>query len=309
MIDLARSKILVTGANGFLGGHVRAALAARGVPNAKVIAPRAEECDFRKREECERAVQGIDVVLHLAGITGDAEFHRSHPGEIFFDNVAMGMELLDASYRAGVKKFVFIGSVTEYPENAPLPFREDNLWVGPFEELHGAYTMAKKAVGEMCAAYHAEYGFEAVHLVMTNMYGPGVEPRGGFVIANIIRRMLEAKRSGAKSIDVWGTGNPTRDFLYVGDAAEGVVLSAERYGKPEPVNLGSGWEISVKELTELIARLVGFSGEVRWDTSKPDGVPRRMIDPTRAEREFGFRARTSFEDGLAKTIEWYGSHA
>jgi len=306
-MNLKDKKILVTGGGGFLGSHLVQRLLGRGVSRELIIVPRAGDCDLRIRENCESIVQGVDVVIHAAGTTGNTEFHRDHPAEIFYDNLTMGVELMEAARVAGVEKFVTIGSATEYPENAPLPFREENLWIGFPEPLHAPYTIAKKMLLVQAQAYRAQYGFNAIHLLLTNMYGPGNEAKGGFVITNMINRMLAAKDTGQAVVEAWGTGVPTRDFLYVEDAAEGIVLAAEKYDKPDPVNLGSGWEISIKELTETISHLTGFGGEIRWDVSKPDGQMRRMLDTRKAERELGFRAGTSFEDGLRKTVEWHKS--
>ena len=304
MIDLRDKKILVTGGAGFLGTRVVKCLIARGVPEKNITVPRVEETDLREYAACEQAVRGIDIVIHLAGVTGDAEFHRAHPAQIFYDNLSMGVQLMEASRQAGVKKFIAAGSITEYPESAPLPYREENLWIGPFEHLHAPYTVVKKMLGVQAEAYRAQYGFNAVHFLLTNMYGPGKEAVRGFVITNIIRRIIEAQKNGASSIELWGTGNATRDFIYMEDAAEGVVLAAEKYDKSDPVNLGSGWEISIRELAGTIAELMDFKGEIKWDATKPDGQLRRALDTTRAEREFGFRAETPFKDGLMKTIEW-----
>ncbi|MEY4731264.1 MAG: hypothetical protein RL681_210 [Candidatus Parcubacteria bacterium] len=304
MLALRDKKILVTGGTGFLGTHVVQALKDRGVPEKNIITPRHETHDLRDAVTCREVTKGIDIIIHLAGITGDGQFHREHPAEIFFDNLAMGAELMEAARQNGVQKFVTAGSITEYPERAPLPYREEDLWAGPVEELHEAYSVAKTMLLVQAQAYRAQYGFDAVHLLMTNMYGPGKEAVRGFVITNIIRRILEAKRDGSSSITLWGTGEPTRDFIFVKDAAEAFVLAAERYSRPEPVNIGSGWELSVKELAGTIAKLMDFHGEVKWDTTKPDGQSRRILDPGRAEREFGFRAKTALEDGLRETIAW-----
>ncbi len=304
MINLKDKKILVTGGGGFLGTHVVQKLKARGVPEGHIRVPRAEASDLRKFEACEEAVRGMDMVIHLAGVTGDAEFHRAHPAQIFYDNLSMGIQLMEAARRAGIEKFLVAGSATEYPENAPLPFREENLWIGPFAKLHAPYTVVKKMLGVQTEAYRAQYGFNGIHLLFTNMYGPGKEAVRGFVITNIIRRIMDAQQAGADFIEVWGTGKAMRDFLYVEDAAEGVLLAAEHYDKSDPVNLGSGWEISIRELADTVSTLMEFKGEIRWDRAMPDGQLRRILDTTRAEREFGFRAETSFKEGLRKTIEW-----
>lgn len=304
-MDLTKEKILVTGGNGFLGTHVVRKLVLRGVPREHISTPRQEECDLRIRENCERVVAGQSVVLHIAGVTGGIEFHRAHPAQMFYDNLVMGVELMDAARQAGVQKFVTIGSATEYPEKIPLPFKEELLWFGYPEALHAPYTVAKKMLEVQAQAYRKQYGFNAVHLVMTNMYGPGFPLESDFAIPMLVKRIWRAKSEGQNTVEMWGTGAPTRDFLYVEDAAEGILLAAEKYDKPEPVNLGSGWEISIRELTELVMRLMNFTGEIRSDPSKPEGHSRRVLDTSRAEREFGFRARTDFETGLKATIEWY----
>ncbi|OGZ01787.1 MAG: GDP-fucose synthetase [Candidatus Liptonbacteria bacterium RIFCSPLOWO2_01_FULL_53_13] len=305
MIDLKGKKILITGGAGFLGSHIVRVLVGRGVSESLIVVPRFETHDLRKRSACEAMVDGVQLVVHAAGTTGDAEFHRDHPAEIIHDNLVMGVELMDAARRAGAEKFVAIGSATEYPENAPLPYREENLWTGAVASSHAPYTIAKKMLLVQGQAYRAQYGFNAVHLLLTNMYGPGSETRKGFVITNIIRRILGAQREGKAYIEVWGTGQATRDFLYVADAAEGVVQALEAYDDASPVNLGSGWEISIRELTELIARLMGFEGEIRWDKEKPEGPPRRMLDITKAERAFGFSPKTTLAEGLKATIAWH----
>jgi GDP-L-fucose synthase len=305
MMDLRDKKILVTGGGGFLGRHVVQTLKARGVPEKNIVVPLREEHDLRRADACHAVTRGVHVVIHLAGITGDGQFHRERPGEIFFDNFTMGVELMEAARKNGVRKFVTAGSITEYPERAPLPYREENLWTGAVEELHEAYSIAKAMLLVQGQAYRAQYAFDAIHLLLTNMYGPGEETVRGFVITNIVRRILEARRNGAPSITLWGTGEPTRDFIYVKDAAEAFVAAAERYSKPEPVNIGSGWEISIRELATTTAKLMGFVGKIRWDVSRPEGQSRRILDPGRAEHEFGFRARTALEDGLRETIAWH----
>jgi GDP-L-fucose synthase len=308
-MDLKSKKILLTGGAGFLGSHVVKKLLDCGVRRENIFVPRSRELDLRDKKNCERVVLGQNLVIHLAGITGDTEFHRENPAKIFYDNLMMGVELMEAARLTGVEKFVTIGSATEYPENAPLPMSEENLWIGFPEAVHAPYTVAKKMLLVQAQAYRKQYSFNAIHLLLTNMYGPGKEAAKGFVITNIIKRVLEAERSGKNEIEVWGTGKPTRDFLYVEDAAEGIVLAAEKYDKPEPVNLGSGWEVSIKEIAETICGLMNFKGKIRWDIEKPDGQLRRMLDTGRAEREFGFRPRTSLENGLRATIEWQRNNA
>lgn len=304
-MELKDKKILLTGGSGFLGAHVSATLVARGVAKENIFSPRSRELDLRKLADCEAAVKGRDLVIHAAGITGDVEFHKAHPGSIFYDNLVMGVQLMDAARRAGVKKFVTIGSATEYPSGADMPLREDELWNGPVEKNHEAYTIAKKMLLVEAQSYRKQYGFDAIHLLLTSMYGPGEKIDGG-PIPSLIKRIAEAKASGTGLVTVWGTGNVTRDFLYVNDAAEGVVLAAEKYDKPEPVNLGSGREISIRELAEMIGGLMGFMGTFVFDASKPEGQARRLMDASRAEREFGFHAATDFQKGLKETIASHG---
>jgi GDP-L-fucose synthase len=300
-------KILVTGGAGFLGTRIISHLVAHGAEKENIVVPRSRDYDLRRQDVCEKVVQGMDVVIHAAATVGGIGFNKEHPGTAFYDNAAMALNIVDASYRAGVKKFVGIGTVCSYPKFAPIPFREEDVWNGYPEETNAPYGLAKKIMLNEGQAYHQEYGFDAIHLLMVNLYGPGdnFNPASSHVIPALIKKIVEAKKAGAAFIEAWGTGTPTREFLYVEDAAEGIVLATEKYDKPEPVNLGSGMEISIKVLTELICRLVGYQGEIRWDPSKPDGQPRRALDVSRAEREFGFRATTSFEEGLAHTVEEY----
>lgn len=304
-MDLKGKKVLVTGGAGFLGGHVIQALRSRGVPDADIFVPRSEVCDLRFLRNCEEAVRGRDVVIHLAGITGGIEFHKKNPAKIFYDNLMMGIQLMEAGRKAGAQKFVTIGSATEYPEGAPLPFKEQDLWMGFPERIHAPYTIAKKMLSVQAEAYRRQYGSSAIHLLMTNMYGPGQALQNDMVIPSVIRRIWKALHEGQSVLEVWGTGRPTRDFLYAKDAAQGILLATEQYDKSEPVNIASGWEISIRELTALIARLMNFQGEITFNTSKPDGQMRRVLDTSRAEREFGFRATTDFETGLRETIDWY----
>ncbi len=306
MLDLKTQKMLITGGHGFAGRHLLARLRKMGVPAENVFAPAREEADLRRFSDCERAVKGRDVVIHLAGTTGGGDFHKEHPGQIFYDNAIMGIELMEAARKAGVKKFVMAGSATEYPVSAPVPYKEEDVWNGFPEEGHAAYSIAKRTILMQGQAYQAEYGLGSVHLLLANMYGPFAETNSGPVPA-LIGRIREARESGKPEVLVWGTGNATRDFIYVEDAAEAIVAAAERYEKPDPVNIGSGREVSIKTLAETIARLMGFKGVLRFDPSRISDETRRFLDVSKAEREFGFKARTSFEEGLQKTIEWYNT--
>lgn len=309
MTDLLNKKILLTGGAGFLGSHVLEKLLARGVKKENVFAPRSEEFDLRERRKCEEVLAGQEVVIHLAAKVGGIGYNQEKPGELFYDNIAMGANMLEAACRAGAEKMLILGTICSYPKFTPVPFKEENLWNGYPEETNAPYGLAKKALLVGAEAYRQEHGFNAITLFPVNLYGPrdSFDARRSHVIPALIKKVADAKREGKNSIEVWGTGRATREFLYVEDAAEAIILALTRYDKPEPVNIGSGREISIKDLVRLICRLMGYDGEVRWDASKPDGQPRRLLDVRKAEREFGFRARTDFEEGLKKTIQWYYS--
>jgi GDP-L-fucose synthase len=251
-----------------------------------------------------------EVIFHLAAQVGGIGANREHPAEFFYNNLMMGTQLMHEAWRRGVEKFVALGTVCAYPKFTPTPFQEENLWNGYPEETNAPYGLAKKMLLVQAQAYRQQYGFNAIFLLPVNLYGPrdNFNPASSHVIPALILKCLEAKRRGDDHIDVWGTGSASREFLYVEDAAKGIVLAAERYDGSDPVNLGSGNEITIKELVGMIARLTGFVGQIAWDPSKPDGQPKRRLDVSRAEREFGFRAKTSFEDGLRRTIEWYSHH-
>lgn len=298
-------KVVVTGGAGFLGSHVVDMLKEKGAKD--IIVPRSRSCDLRIRENCRTVIRDKDIVIHIAVKGGGIGFNLAYPGEIFFDNIIMGAQLMEEARLAGVEKFVAIGTVCCYPKFTPVPFKEDDLWNGYPEETNASYGLAKKMMLVQSQAYRKQYRFNSIFLLPTNLYGPGddFDPQSSHVIPALVKKVVEAKESGKHSITVWGTGNVTREFLYVEDAARGIILASEKYNKSEPVNLGSGLEISIKELVLLIAELAGFEGEIRWDTSKPDGQPRRCLDVSRAKEEFGFEAETDFRDGLKKTIEWY----
>lgn len=306
-MDLSNKNILITGANGFLGSHVVEKFLTRGIPKKNLFLPKSAELDLRKWENCEKAVKNCEVVVHLAARVGGIGYNQEKPGELFYDNIIMGTQLMEAARLAGVEKFVAIGTICAYPKFTPVPFKEENIWNGYPEETNAPYGLAKKMLLVQAQAYRAQYNFNAVYLLPVNLYGPrdNFNPKSSHVIPALLKKFIEAKEGKIPYVEVWGTGKATREFLFVEDAAEGIVLAAERYEKGEPVNLGSGMEISIKDLVNLIARLVDYRGEIRWDPSKPDGQPRRMLDTTRAEKEFGFRAKTTFEEGLKKTIEWY----
>lgn len=303
-------RVMVTGGGGFLGKAVVRRLEEAGARD--VFVPRSRDYDLRTADGIGRALAdgAPDVVIHLAAVVGGIGANRDNPGRFFYENAVMGIELMEQSRRTGVDKFVQIGTVCSYPKFTPVPFHEDDLWNGFPEETNAPYGVAKKMLLVQGQAYRQQYGFNVIHLIPVNLYGPGdnFDPSSSHVIPALIKKCVDAREEGADHIEVWGTGSASREFLYVDDAANGIVLGAERYDGPEPVNLGVGHEITIRDLVELIVRFTGFRGEVRWDTTKPDGQPRRALDTSRARELFGFEAKTSFEEGLRRTIEWYEQH-
>ncbi|MDP3954684.1 MAG: GDP-L-fucose synthase [bacterium] len=305
--DIKRNKILVTGGSGFLGSFVVERLQKRGVPKKNIFVPRSKKYDLRKLENCQKVVKGQDIVIHLAAKVGGIGFNRAKPGELFYDNIIIGAQLMEAARLAGVKKFVAIGTICAYPKFTPIPFREENLWNGYPEETNAPYGLAKKMLLVQAQAYRQQYNFNAIYLLPVNLYGPGdkFDPAVSHVIPALIHKIFEAKRKKQKSVEVWGMGRATREFLYVEDAAEGIIMAVDSYNGNEPINLGSGAEISIRNLVRLICQLAGYKGKVIWNKDKPDGQPRRMLDTSRAKKEFDFKARTDFREGLQKTIDWY----
>ena len=306
-MDLKNKKILLTGGAGFLGKEVHKKLIERGVKKKDIFIPRSAEYDLRKREVCDEVMKGQDIVIHIAAKVGGLWFHVGRQAEFFYENSIMALNLVDSAHKAGVKKFVGLGSVCEYPDDAPIPFKESDLWKGYPSKITSPYGLSKRMMLVASQAYHDQYNFDAIHLLMINLYGPGddFDPKSSHAIPALIRRVFEAKRDGINFIDVWGDGTASREFLYVEDAAEGIVLATKKYDKPEPVNLGAGREIPIVDLVQLICRHMDFKGEIRWDTSKVGGQLRRMLDTNLAEKEFGFKAETSFENGLKNTIDWF----
>jgi GDP-L-fucose synthase len=306
-MDLSGQRVLVTGGAGFLGTHVVSALKESG--HLEVIVPRKREFDLVDGAQCRRLIEEArpELVIHLAARVGGIGANRENPGLFFYDNLMMGVQLLEQCRRQGVKKVVTLGTICSYPKFTPVPFREEELWSGYPEETNAPYGLAKKMLLVQGQAYAQQYGMDIIHLLPVNLYGPGdnFDPSSSHVIPALIKKCQDAIDLGEGTIEVWGTGRASREFLYVEDAARGICLAARDYSGTEPVNLGAGFEILIRDLAELIARLMGFTGEIRWDASKPDGQPRRSLDTSRAERLFGFRATTSFEDGLRRTIEWY----
>lgn len=300
-------RVMVTGGAGFLGSYVTAKLKELGCKD--IFIPRVEEYDLVQMSAVRKVYQDArpDIVIHLAAVVGGIGANRENPGKYFYDNLMMGVQLMEAGRQAGIEKFVALGTICCYPKFAPVPFKEDDIWNGYPEETNAPYGLAKKMLLVQAQAYRQQYGMNAIFLMPVNLYGPrdNFDPRSSHVIPALIKKVFDAKQAGEKSMTVWGTGKATREFLYAEDAAEGILLATEKYNKADPVNLGAGFEISIKDLVELIVKLTGFKGEIRWDATKPDGQPRRMLDVSRAEKEFGFKAKTLFEEGLAKTIQWY----
>lgn len=302
-----RMEVLVTGGAGFLGSSLVRALESHGLAAERIRVPRSRDLDLRRWEDCVAAVAGVDLVIHLAAKVGGIGYNMANPGSLFYDNAVMGIQLMEAARQANVEKFVAVGTICAYPKFTPVPFREEELWNGYPEETNAPYGLAKKMLLVQAQAYRQQYGFDAIYLLPVNLYGPGdnFDPASSHVIPALIKKFVEAVEERKENVEVWGTGAASREFLYVDDAAEGIALAAERYDKPDPVNLGAGFEITIRDLAGLIADLTGFTGEIIWDTAKPDGQPRRCLDVSRAEREFGFRAKTGFCEGLERTIEWY----
>jgi GDP-L-fucose synthase len=307
MLERARKRLLVTGGAGFLGSSLVRQLASAGYE--RVVVPRSRDYPLVEEAAVRRLYEETqpEIVIHAAARVGGIGANRANPGRFFYDNLIMGALMMEYARRHGVEKFVAIGTVCCYPKDTPVPFREDDLWDGYPEETNAPYGMAKKMLLVQAQAYREQYGFNAIFLLPVNLYGPGdnFDPRTSHVIPALIRKCVEARDEGRDEVVVWGSGKATREFLFVEDAAEAIVLALERYDKPAPVNIGAGVEISIRDLVEQIAARTGFRGRIVWDTSKPDGQPRRTLDVSRAAAEFDFRARTSFAVGLDRTIDWY----
>lgn len=306
-MDLSNKRICVTGGAGFLGTHLIKNLKSKGAK--EIYIPTIEEYDLVKQADIKRMLEVAkpDVIIHLAAHVGGIGANMEKPAEFFYDNLMMGVQLIHESWRFGVEKFVAIGTICAYPKFTPIPFKEEHIWDGYPEETNAPYGLAKKMLLVQSQAYRQQYGFNSIFLLPVNLYGPGdnFNPASSHVIPALIRKCLEAKDRGDDKIIAWGDGSPTREFIYVEDAAEGIALATQKYNDSEPVNIGSSFEISIKELIEKIARMTGFEGEIVWDTSKPNGQPRRKLDTSRADAWFGFKAATDFETGLRNTIDWY----
>ena len=307
MIELKKKRIILTGGAGFLGRFVEKKLNERGC--GSVFIPHIEDYDLRDPENIKRMYKdaSADIVIHLAAVVGGIGANRENPGSFFYDNLVMGVHLIEEARKNNIEKFVAIGTICAYPKYTPVPFKEEDLWNGYPEETNAPYGLAKKMLLVQSQAYRQQYGFNSIFLLPVNLYGAGdnFDPKSSHVIPALIKKFYEAKINNEKKVIVWGTGSATREFLYVEDCAEAIVLAAEKYDKPDPVNIGAGFEISIKDLAYKIKDIVEYRGEVAWDTTKPDGQPRRCLDTAKAEAEFGFKAKTGFDEGLRKTINWY----
>lgn len=306
--SLQGKTIVVTGGGGFLGSHLVERL--RQEKPKEIIVPRSQRYDLRDAAAAHEVVDDADVVIHLAANVGGIGYNQKNPATLFYDNLLLGVNVFHESWKAGVDKFVAIGTICAYPKFTPVPFKEEDLWNGYPEETNAPYGLAKKMLLVQSQAYRQQYGFNSIFLLPVNMYGPGdnFNPESSHVIPALIRKFIEAKETKSSTVTIWGDGSATREFLYVKDAAEGIALATMRFNDSEPVNLGAGFEISIKDLASLIQELTNYEGEIVWDTTKPNGQPRRKLDTTRAEKEFGFTASTNFRQGLTETIQWYQAH-
>ncbi len=304
-MKIADSRILITGSHGFVGKHLVKQLEAFNIKELRL--PTSEECNFLYPDQCKKAMKNIDIVIHLAAKVGGIEFNRQHPAEMYYENILMGTHLFQEAWKAGVKKFVALGTICAYPKFSPIPFREENLWNGYPEETNAPYGLAKKMLLVQSLAYRQQYGFNSIYLLPVNMYGPGdnVEQDSSHVIPALIKKFVDAKKRNDKAVDVWGSGKATREFLFVDDAAEAIIKATELYDRSDPVNIGANFEISIRELAEKIAKHTGYTGKITWDHTKPDGQPRRRLDTSKAKKYFKFEAKTDLDAGLKKTIEWY----
>lgn len=310
-LDLTNKRILVTGGAGFLGRQVVAQLHQAGADPNQIMIPRSKDYNLCTLDACQKVVQDQDIVIHLAAHVGGIGLNLVKPAELFYDNLMMGTQLIESAYRAGVEKFVCVGTICAYPKFTPVPFKEDDLWEGYPEETNAPYGVAKKALLVQLQAYRQQYGFNGIYLLPVNLYGPedNFDPKSSHVIPALIRKVYEAQQRGDKTLPVWGDGSPSREFLYSTDAARGIVMATQLYNEPDPVNLGTNHEVKIKDLVETICELMGFEGEIVWETDKPNGQPRRCLDTTRAKEKFGFMAEVGFKEGLKNTIDWYRQHA
>ena len=311
MSILKNKRILLTGGAGFVGQYVTKELQAKDINKNQIIIPRSSQYDLREMKNCLKLTKNIDIVIHLAGAVGGIGYNRENPGHLFYDNITMGVNLIEASRINKVKKFVCIGTICAYPKFTPIPFKEKDLWNGYPEETNAPYGLAKKVLLVMLQAYRQQYNFNGIYLLPVNMYGPGdnFNPKSSHVIAALIKKIYDAKINHKKEIVVWGDGSASREFFYVEDAARAIVLAAEKYDQPEPVNIGAGFEITIKNLVNKLVKLMDFKGKIIWDKTKPNGQPRRCLDVSRAKKKFGFTAKIKFDEGLRKTVEWYSKNS
>lgn len=310
-LELKDKRILVTGGAGFLGRQVIDQLVKAGADAKKITVPRSREYNLCSMDACQRVVQQQDIIVHLAAHVGGIGLNREKPAELFYDNLMMGAQLIHAAYQAGVEKFVCVGTICAYPKFTPVPFKEDDLWNGYPEETNAPYGVAKKALLVQLQAYRQQYNFNGIYLLPVNLYGPedNFDPSSSHVIPALIRKVHEAQQRGDKQLPAWGDGSPSREFLYSTDAARGIVMATQKYNDPDPVNLGTGYEITIRDLVELICELMEFNGEIVWQTDQPNGQPRRCLDTERAKQAFGFTAQVDFKEGLKNTIDWYRQNA
>lgn len=310
-LELENKRILVTGGAGFLGRQVIDQLCQHGANREKITVTRSHDCDLRVWENCQRAADQQDIIIHLAAHVGGIGLNREKPGELFYDNLIMGTQLIHAAYQQGIEKFVCVGTICAYPKFTPVPFKEDDIWNGYPEETNAPYGVAKKALLVQLQSYRQQYGFNGIYLLPVNLYGPedNFNPSSSHVIPALIRKVQEAQTRGEKQLPVWGDGSPTREFLYSTDAARGIVMGTQFYNDAEPVNLGTGYEISIRDLINLICELMEYEGELVWETDKPNGQPRRCLDTERAKQAFGFTAEIEFREGLKNTIDWWRKNA
>lgn len=311
MLELTDKRIVVTGGAGFLGRQVIDQLCQAGAQRENITVPRSRDQDLRHFKTCQQVAADQDIIIHLAAHVGGIGLNREKPAELFYDNLMMGAQLIHAAYEADVSKFVCVGTICAYPKFTPVPFHEDDLWKGYPEETNAPYGIAKKALLVQLQAYRQQYGFNGIYLLPVNLYGPedNFNPASSHVIPALIRKVHEAQQKGENKLPVWGDGTPTREFLYSTDAARGIVMGTQYYDTPDPVNLGTNEEVSIKDLVELICELMDFQGEIIWETDKPNGQPRRCLDTQRAKERFGFTAQTEFKQGLKNTIDWYRNNA
>lgn len=308
---LSNKRIVVTGGAGFLGKQVVEQLCQAGAEPQKITVPRSRDRDLRRWENCQAVVKEQDIIIHLAAHVGGIGLNREKPAELFYDNLMMGTQLIHAAQQAGVKKFVCVGTICAYPKFTPVPFKEEDLWNGYPEETNAPYGIAKKALLVQLESYRLQYGFNGIYLLPVNLYGPedNFDPRSSHVIPALIRKVYEAQQRGDKTLAVWGDGSPTREFLYSTDAARGIVMGTQFYDQSDPINLGTNYEISIKDLVELICELMNFEGEIVWETDQPNGQPRRCLDTSKAKAAFEFTAQIDLRQGLKNTIDWYKNHA